>query len=183
MTENDDKTPQKWKTCLLDPPWAEIGGGKIVRGAQKHYKTLKTSDMPAVIIGSGRFNPEKDAHMYMWTTSNFLKDALWLIEQFGFEYKTNIIWAKTKIGIGRYFRGKHEQLLFATKGKGFNVRTEHNDIPSLIQAAHVRKNGKIKHSAKPEEFYQLIERRSHGPYMEFFARQPRKNWTSWGNEL
>lgn len=174
---------KKWKTGLIDAPWLEVGGGKITRGAQKHYPLLKTSDMPSVIINSGLWAPEDNAHLYLWTTSNHLPDALWLLKELGFVYKTNIVWAKKKFGIGRYFRGKHEMLLFATRGRGWAVRSVLNNIPSLIEADHVRENGKIKHSAKPEAFYQLIESRSLGPYAEFFARQPRKNWTSFGNEL
>jgi N6-adenosine-specific RNA methylase IME4 len=45
--------------------------------------------------------------------------------------------------------------------------------------------GKIKrgaHSAKPPEFYELIEARSNGPYLEMFARNGRDGWASWGNE-
>jgi N6-adenosine-specific RNA methylase IME4 len=30
--------------------------------------------------------------------------------------------------------------------------------------------------------YSLIEDRSHGPYLEMFARQKREGWDSWGND-
>ena len=174
---------QKYATFLIDPPWNETGGGKIKRGADKHYPLLKTKQIVPTIMSSGLFNPEDNAHLYLWTTSNFLPDALKVMLDLGFEYKTNIIWAKKKIGIGRYFRGKHEQILFGTRGRGWDVRTDLNNIPSLIEADHVRLNGKIVHSAKPDAFYELIENRSYGPYVEFFARRNRKNWTAWGNEL
>ena len=36
---------KKYKTIYADPAWSEVGGGKIKRGADKHYKTMKTKDI------------------------------------------------------------------------------------------------------------------------------------------
>ena len=41
---------------------------------------------------------------------------------------------------------------------------------------------KREHSRKPDEFYDLIEACSPGPYLELFARFPREGWSQWGNE-
>jgi N6-adenosine-specific RNA methylase IME4 len=41
---------------------------------------------------------------------------------------------------------------------------------------------KREHSRKPDEQYNLIEACSPGPYLEMFARGPRKKWTVWGNQ-
>ena len=30
----------------MDPPWYETGGGKIKRGADRHYDLVKTPDLP-----------------------------------------------------------------------------------------------------------------------------------------
>jgi hypothetical protein len=32
---------KKYKTLVIDPPWSEVSGGKIKRGAQKHYPVMK----------------------------------------------------------------------------------------------------------------------------------------------
>jgi len=185
-------------TCQMDPPWMEVGAGKIKRGADRHYPLLKTKEMPDVIRNSELWLPEENAHLYMWVTNNFLPDGLWLMKELGFVYKTNVAWSKTRVGIGRYFRGKHELLLFGTRGRGWAVRTERNDVPSeletdeedyemyfegsLVRANHETLNGKRVHSAKPKVFYDMIESRSNGPYAEFFARSLRPGWTSWGND-
>lgn len=192
-------TTTTWQTALLDPPWEERGSGKIKRGAQKHYDLLKTAAMPGVIRASGLWTPDENAHVYCWVTNNFLPDGLWLLNELGARYITNIAWTKKRPGIGRYFRGKHELLLFGTIGRGWAVRTEPNDIESAldtndedgdsyfsdgdsIEAEHEMENGKRKHSAKPKIFYDMIEKRSLGPYVEFFARSLRPGWTSWGND-
>lgn len=41
---------------------------------------------------------------------------------------------------------------------------------------------KREHSRKPDEIYDIIEDCSPGPYLELFARFPRKGWSQWGNE-
>ena len=73
-----------YKTVVLDPPWKESGGGKIKRGADKHYPLLKSADMPAVIKSCPYWTDiGVDAHMYMWVTNTFLPDGLWLMGQLG----------------------------------------------------------------------------------------------------
>lgn len=169
---------RSFATILMDPPWNERGGGKkYKRGADRHYPLLRTQEMPAVIYGSGVFNPAEHAHLYMWATNSFLPDALWLMKCLGFKYKTNVVWVKEgNIGLGQYFRGQHELLLFGVRGRGPLVRTERRNLPSVLQAPRGR------HSAKPPESHELIEARSNGPYLEMFARCQRHGWTSWGNE-
>jgi len=189
-----------WKTSLLDPPWEERGSGKIKRGADRWYPLLKTKDMPGVILGSGLWTPDENAHVYMFVTNTFLPDGLWLLKELGARYITNLAWTKKRPGIGRYFRGKHELLLFATIGRGWAVRTAPNNIESTldtaeedgedyffdgdsVEAEHEMENGKRKHSAKPRIFYDLIESRSQGPYAEFFARSLRPGWQTFGNDV
>lgn len=166
-----------FSTILMDPPWQERGAGRIKRGAQVHYPLLKTKDMPDVIKGSGKFTPAKDAHLYLWATNSFLADGIWLMNELGFRYITNIVWVKDKIGLGQYFRGNHELLLFGTRGLGFEVKTETRSLISVIHAP------RSVHSKKPIQSYELIEARSKGPYLEMFARSTRPGWSSWGNEV
>lgn len=39
------------------------------------------------------------------------------------------------------------------------------------------------HSRKPSLFMEMIERMSHPPYLEMFAREKRDGWDVWGNEM
>ena len=103
----------EFHTILIDPPWHEQGGGKIKRGADRHYKLLKTKEMPGLILTSGVFTPAENCHLYLWATNNFLPDGIWLIGQLGFKYITCITWAKPSPGLGQYFHGQTEQLLVA----------------------------------------------------------------------
>ena len=166
-----------YRTILMDPPWYETGGGKIKRGADRHYPLVKTPDLPRVILQAPDWKPADNCHLWMWATANHLPDALWLIAALGFTYKTNVVWTKSgRPGLGQYFRIQHEHLLFAVRGKGYAVKTDDRTIRSHIHAARGR------HSQKPEASYQMIEARSHGPRLEMFARLERLGWDVWGNE-
>ena len=167
---------EKYKTILIDPPWHEQGGGKIKRGADRHYNLLKTPDIVRTIYQSGVFSPEKDAHLYLWATNNFLKDGLFVMKALGFRYVTNLAWAKNSFGLGQYFRGQHELLLFGVKGR-LPSQAKPRNVPSLIVA------DKTIHSRKPRLAYDYIERTSPEPRLEMFARSKREGWDSWGIEV
>jgi len=208
----------EYRCLMMDPPWAERGGGRIKRGADRHYGLLDVEDILRAVKTSGQFTPACDAHLWVWYTDNYLPDALWLVGQLGFKYKRTFQWVKicthdsghdnikpgdvvlkptlrgtrpaVRFGIGQYARGAHEGVLFATRGAGQDpaVWGEARDIPSVIFAPHVKdEQGKRVHSAKPPETYEVIERVSRGPRIEFFARHAREAidgviWASWGNE-
>ena len=162
----------------MDPPWNERGGGKIKRGADRHYPLMKAVEMPRVIYQSGVWRPATDAHLYMWVTNNFLPQGLWLMEALGFKYKTNVVWVKEgRPGLGQYFRGRHELLLFGVRGRGYSVRSPARNLHSVVYAP------RREHSVKPLSAYDLIKHRSLGPYLEMFCRSPQDGWTSWGNEV
>ena len=170
----------RYATILADPPWNQQGGGKCKRGADRHYPLLKEHEIKGVMAESLDGKVADDAHLYMWVANNHLPESLRIIEFLGFRYITNLVWAKTRFGLGRYFRGQHELCIFATKGRGFTPRTESNSISSLLGQGLIKPS---KHSKKPDEMYDLIEARSQGPYLEMFARSTRCGWDSWGNEV
>jgi N6-adenosine-specific RNA methylase IME4 len=101
----------------------------------------------------------------------------------GFAYKTNLVWYKTRRdggpdgrGVGFYFRGVTELLLFGVRGSIRTLRPGRRQV-NLVPAM------KREHSRKPEEFYDLIEECSPAPWLELFARHNRAGWVQWGDEL
>lgn len=180
--------PRQFRCIAMDPPWAERGSGKCKRGADRHYPVMGKTRIRDTVLSADVWRPAKHAHLYLWATNNKLVDALWLMDQLDFRYVTNVVWAKASFGLGQYFRGQHELLLFGVRGDGQHpsVLTKRRDLPTcpgLID--HVRDGANRKvHSAKPAAFRRLIERRSKGPRLEMFARgtAPR-GWTFWGNQV
>jgi N6-adenosine-specific RNA methylase IME4 len=163
-----------YRTILIDPPWYERGAGKIKRGADNHYPIMKTHEILHTILSCPHWKIDKNAHLYLWVTNNFLQDGLKLMEALGFRYITNIAWVKDSIGLGQYFRGQHELCLFGVKGI---LRTQTKNTPTVLMES------KREHSQKPAKMYRLIENQSPPPRLELFARESRHGWTSWGNEL
>ena len=42
----------QYKTIYIDPPWPERGGGKIKRGADRHYALMSIKEIKALPIAS-----------------------------------------------------------------------------------------------------------------------------------
>jgi len=105
------------------------------------------------------------------------------MEAWGFQYKSNLVWHKIRKdggpdgrGVGFYFRNTTELILFGVRGK--NART----LPPGRSQVNFLGTQKREHSRKPDEQYPLIEACSPGPFLEMFARGPRKGWKVWGNQ-
>ena len=160
----------KYKTFYCDPAWNETGGGKIKRGADRHYVLMKTEDIKKLPVQS---IADDDCWLFMWVTNNFLKDGLEVMEHWGFRYITNLAWGKDRFGIGYYFRGQHELCLFGVKG---NLKPRVRNESSFVFAK------RDKHSKKPNQFYEKIENVGHEPRIELFARETRDGWDSWGDQ-
>jgi N6-adenosine-specific RNA methylase IME4 len=115
-----------------------------------------------------------NAHLHLWTTNAFIFESKQIIEAWGFEYKSCLVWVKPQMGIGNYWRVSHEFLLLGVRGRcPFLDRSK----MSWVRADRTR------HSSKPEEVVQAIEAVSPAPYLELFGRKTREGWTVWGNEI
>lgn len=174
---------EPFRAVYCDPPWLERGGGKIKRGADRHYPLLHTRDIPRVMMSAPVWNIADDAHLFMWVTNNFLPDGLEVMRSLGFRYVTNVVWIKDRAGLGQYWRGQHELLFFGVRGSGIAARTDRRDMTTVVDDPGAYGAPRGEHSAKPHLFHELVEARSKGPYLEMFARSERPNWTSWGNQV
>ncbi len=194
---------------VADPPWSHDdqlpGRG---RGASKHYglvslEEIKSYPIPVMAENSVRL---------LWRVASMQGHALAVADAWGFRAKTEIVWLKRRrcrackgagstlvgassgalvrdgrcekcdgsgdrqwFGMGHQVRGAHETCLIATRGR--NIR-QNASVPSVFRA---RVPGG-RHSAKPEEFFGLIEKLYPGPYHELFARHQRPGWTCEGDE-
>ena len=162
---------KKYNVIYADPPWNEVGGGKIKRGADKHYLLMKTNEIKKLPVAN---IADETGWLFLWVTNNYLKDGLDVMDAWGFKYITNLVWAKNTIGLGYYFRGQHELCLFGKKGQ---MKPNSRSESTLVNAK------KTKHSKKPEEFYKKIEAVCSGKKIELFARNTRDGWDVWGNEV
>jgi N6-adenosine-specific RNA methylase IME4 len=161
-----------------DPPWRfepysrETG---LERDASNHYPVMTLEKIKALDVPSIAAN---DCVLALWGTSPMIKHAFETMAAWGFEYRSQAIWVKDKIGLGFWFRGKHEHLLIGTRGHPPAPAPGMN-FPSVFEA-------KIReHSRKPDEAYAILEAYFPTvPKVELFARTrtARPGWEHWGPE-
>lgn len=174
---------QQFSTILADPPWRFMNRtGKM---APEHRRLSRYETMPTEEIASLPVDriAAPMAHLYLWVPNALLPWGLQVMDAWGFDYKSNIVWHKLRKdggsdgrGVGFYFRNVTEMLLFGIRGK--NARTL---APGRRQVNYIGSQ-KREHSKKPDEQYDVIEACSPGPYLELFARGVRQNWAVWGNQ-
>jgi N6-adenosine-specific RNA methylase IME4 len=166
------KSEAKFATIVIDPPWdwGDEGDQDQMGRARPDYATMSKEQLMALPVGT---LADDDCHLYMWITNRSLPKGFDLIQAWGFRYITAITWAKPSFGMGNYFRGQTEQILFAVKG---SQPLKRKDVGTLFTAPR----GPNGHSSKPVEFYDLVESCSPGPFLEMFSRSKRDGWVAWG---
>lgn len=176
--------PEPARVLVADPPWSfrdSLPGPK--RGASKHYRCMSSADICRLRLPPIATN----AVLFLWSVSSMLQEALDVTRAWGFSPKAQLAWVKTTrrstadvgaarlaFGMGHQVRNCHEPCIIATRGR---VPPKNRSVRSVFLAPLGA------HSAKPDEFYELVEAMHDGPYVELFARRQRSGWTCLGNEI
>ena len=173
----------KFGTILADPPWRFSNRtGKMAPEHKRlnRYSTMSLDDICALPVADIAAEP---SHLYLWVPNALLPEGLKVMEAWGFNYKSNIIWHKIRKdggsdgrGVGFYFRNVTEVILFGVRGKGARTLQPGRSQVNLFGTR------KREHSRKPDEQYDIIEACSWGPRLELFSRGVREGWTVWGNQ-
>ena len=179
----------RYGAILADPPWhfetwSEKGKD---RSAEQHYHTMSIPDLALMPVGE---LAASDCVLFCWATWPLLRQALHVLDAWGFEYKTCAFdWMKAdntqpdffqeemaaQVGLGFWTRANSEPCLLATRGKPKRLNA---DVRQGIISP------RRQHSRKPDGVHERIERLVGGPYLELFARQStRPGWTFWGHEI
>jgi N6-adenosine-specific RNA methylase IME4 len=172
-----------YSTILCDPPWRFTNRtGKIAPEHHRlyRYRTMTLEEIKALPVVAHARTP---AHLYLWVPNALLHEGLTVMDAWGFTYKTNLVWYKTRRdqgpdgrGCGFYFRNVTELLLFGVRGSLRTLkpgRTQVNLLPAQ----------KREHSRKPDEIRRIIESCSPPPFLELFARERVGGWTCWGDQV
>jgi N6-adenosine-specific RNA methylase IME4 len=167
----------KYRVIYADPPWqyndSRVGVMQAT-AAEDHYPTVPLEELCALDVKSLAAD---DSVLLCWATFPLLRDALQLVEAWGFTYKTAFVWDKVRTNFGNYHTAENELLLVCTRGSCLPDPDKRER-----QSHHVERGA---HSAKPEYFRELIDRQwPHGPRVELFRRgDAPEGWTVWGNEV
>lgn len=165
----------KYQVIYADPPWRYENPpmGDTGRSIENHYPTMDLDEICALDVG---LVADDNCILLMWATAPKLAESMEVITAWGFTYRTCMVWVKDKIGMGYYARNQHELLLIAKRGE--MAPPEPSDRPSSVLQAP-----RLEHSAKPLEYYDIIERMYPTQNkIELFCRSPRDGWAVWGNQ-
>ena len=175
ITDQPSLFPDKRYSILYaDPPWQYDHPISSTRRVENQYPTM---DIDAIcLLPVGTLAADR-AMLFLWVPPSFLHKGLRVIEAWGFEFLTSMVWDKQRDGMGYYARQRNEHLLVAHFGDPI-VPAPSNLSSSIIAAP------RGKHSEKPVEFRAAIERMyPRLPKIELFARASNKGWATWGNEV
>jgi N6-adenosine-specific RNA methylase IME4 len=174
---------RSFQTVLADPPWRfQNRTGKMAPEHRRlaRYETMTLEEIEALPVAEAVSDA---AHLYLWVPNALLAEGLAVMTKWGFTYKTNLVWFKTRKdggpdgrGVGFYFRNVTELVLFGVRGSRRTLEPGRRQVNLFTER-------KREHSRKPEQLYEIVERCSPGPYLELFARHHRPGWHQWGDEL
>jgi len=183
----------RYRCLVADPPWQYgdvLAMSDVKRSAGDHYSTMSVeaicnlAEQYPLRIAGHRLTG--DAFLWLWVTNAFLLDGSGarVCKAWGFEPRQIVTWVKGRIGkeafvpqigMDHHTHRTTEHLILATRGTA-KALVKDRGVPNVVIAP------RSTHSTKPDAAFQLIERVSPGPYLEMFARRPRSNWTTWGDE-
>ena len=169
---------KKYQIIVVDPPWPVK---KLTHKARPKQTTMDYQTMSVEQIKSLPVSKlaDESCWLFLWTTQKFLFDTKSILEQWGFNHLLTMVWEKTygrSAGMPLFgFRWNGEFVLVGYKQKP-TLWPKRSLIPAVFAAENIR------HSQKPDRFYEMI-----GPLgenrIDIFARKEREGWDVWGNEV
>ena len=171
---------KKHSVILSDPAWDYKDKARAGRrGSSFKYPIMTLENIAKLPV---QRIAKKNCILFLWATPPMINEALYVMKEWGFKYKTfGFVWIKkskkgtNKIGMGSWSRANAEICLIGTKGK---PKRKSASVRQIIESIP------RQHSRKPDEIYERIEKLvGKVSRIELFARHRRKGWSSWGNQL
>lgn len=174
----------RYGTILADPPW-QYGNSGCRGAAANQYQTMTDGDISRLPVADYAAD---DCVLVMWATWPKLREALEIVDAWGFRYTTAFPWVKVSsvsadlftgelridvpYGVGFWARGATEIVMIGKRG---SPSPPPDGFIGLLSP-------NLQHSRKPDSIYEYAEALP-GPRLEMFARRPRAGWDVFGNEV
>lgn len=162
-----------YATIVADPPWHYEQGGPTTGWGPLLVPPYSSMSVESIFALPVEALAAADAHLYLWTTNRYLRDAFKVAEAWGFKHSQTLTWCKNPRGIGPggAFSNTTEFVLYCRRG---SLPYSHRVDTTWWNWA------RRSHSTKPAAFLDVVEQVSPSPRVELFARAPRLGWDSWG---
>jgi len=161
-----------YDVVVIDPPWQME---KIERDVAPNqtgfdYPTMSIDEIKAMEISHA-----DNCHLFMWITHKHLPQGFDILKAWGAKYVCTFVWHKNggfqPFNLPQY---NCEFILYARWGAPKFVETK-----QFFTCFDAKRTG---HSAKPEEFYEVIRRVTAGKRIDIFNRRKIDGFDTWGNE-
>lgn len=175
----------KFDVILADPPWPQNARNnpktRFGLGAHGHYHQMRLEEIYALPV---KEVAAERCMLFLWATWPKLKDAMAVVEAWGFRYSTlGFNWTKLNpksgtpfFGVGHYGKSGSEVCLLAHRGRPLK--------PAVNTVSSTLLHARLRHSEKPEEVQRRIELMyPEANKLELFARRQRANWTTLGDGI
>lgn len=184
----------RYSVLYADPPWSyddKCNAGE--RGADYKYPTLGYDDLLTLKVEGQRAADlaSPDATLFLWTTGPMLYDAIGLMVEWEFTFKTMaFVWVKRapknteKLhwGMGNWTRANAEFCLLGVRGRPERISKGMHQI--VYAEPEVLEGPVMAHSRKPVQVRDRIEElMGPVPRLELFARERGDGWDVWGLDV
>jgi N6-adenosine-specific RNA methylase IME4 len=170
---------RRFDLILADPPWSFVTWSAKGRRKSAKYPTMTEAELSALPVGE-LATPDSILILWRLGSGDLPEAAFRLVRAWGFRPQSEAVWHKPTLGLGYWFRSRHETLILATRGK------PHAPIPSCRhQSVFSGRAAERRHSSKPSELRMwLDEAFPSASKLELFARGPAPvGWDTWGDEV
>ena len=181
---------KKYQIIYADPPWSF--NDKMSGHSFSLDHEYETQDLEWIKRLKVKEITDKNCVLFLWAVSPLLPDALEVMAEWGFRYKTlAFCWSKIESGgawvhnLGRWTMGNVELCLLGVKGHPERIT---KNIKQLVVAL------RTEHSKKPDIVRnRIVKLMGDLPRIELFARDDGnkdmfnynrlEGWDCWGNEV
>lgn len=168
--KNLDINFDKSYSCIvIDPPW---GYGTEYdpngRRAANPYPEMTLEQIKDIKLPT-----TDDCVLWLWTTHKFMRHSFDIIDTWGFRDVSILTWKKDRIGLGSWLRSQSEFCIMCVKG---------SPVVNLSNQSTVIEGKLREHSRKPDEFYSMVDSLCVGTKLDYFSREQRNGWDTFGND-
>ena len=165
-----DITTGPFNVVVVDPPWNY--GRKYDPNGSRVANPYPEMTNEEIIDKKPDF--ADDSILWLWTTHKFIFDAHKILEEWGFTFKSVLIWDKESMGMGSWLRMQCEFCLLGVKG---DAKINSDSVRDIIREK------RREHSRKPEAFFNMVGDVCLGKKIDFYSREKRDGWSQGGNDV
>jgi N6-adenosine-specific RNA methylase IME4 len=167
-----------YRVAVVDFPWPyEVRQEDPSHRAARPYPTMSIEQ----ICATRDWLPglmHDDALLWLWCTNyHLIRYAAPVLDALGFHERSILTWVKSHFGTGDLLRSQTEHCVMAVRGKPTVTLTNESTVLFAPAGAH---------SAKPPEFYDLVERlcpSNSSRYLDMYSRyRHNERWDCYGDE-